>query len=101
MRSTVCELFHRPALEEECLFQRAEELLVRAWIFDGLQVELCAGPDDELRFPAGADRGGEAHEITAVPEWPPCVEIACEEKECIRAIEEIGRVRARRVVRSR
>ena len=44
----MCGLFYRPALQEERLFQRAEELLIRARFFDGLQVELCAGPDDEL-----------------------------------------------------
>lgn len=86
MWSTVCELFHRPALQEERLFQRAEELLIRARFFDGLQVELCAGPDNELRRPAGADCSGEAHKITAVLEWPPRMDIACEEKKCIRTI---------------
>ena len=80
-------------MQKECLFQRAEELLVWARLFDGLQVELRTGPDDELGIPAGADRGGEAHEITAVPEWAPCIETACKEEECIRAIEKVGRVR--------
>ena len=50
-RMTVRGLFHGLALEKNCLFQRAEKLLVRAWFFDGLQIELCAGPHDELRFP--------------------------------------------------
>ena len=68
------------------MFQCAEELLIRGRFFDGLEVELCAGPDDELRLPAVADRSGEAHKITAVLEWPPCMDIACEEKERIRAI---------------
>ena len=89
----MCGLFHRKALQEERLFQRAEELLVRARFFDGLQIELCAGPDDELRLSAVADCGGEAHEIAAVPKWPPCMDIAREEQERIRAIEEVGRVR--------
>lgn len=79
-------LFHLPAMQKERLFQRAEELLVRTRFLNGLQIELCAGPDDKLGFPAGADRSGEAHEIAAVPKRTPRMEIACEEKECIRAI---------------
>src|SRR2546425_10537461 len=87
---TVCGLFHRPALQKERVFQCAEELLVRARFFDGLEVELCAGPDDELGFSSGADRGGEAHEIAAVLEGAPRIEIACKKEKCIRAIQEIG-----------
>ena len=89
---TVCGLFRRLALEKNRLFQRTEELLIRAWFFDGLQVELCAGSDNELGIPAGTDRGGETHEIAAVLEWPPRMEIARQEEKGIRAIEEIGRV---------
>ena len=74
------------------MFQRAEELLVRARLFDGLQIKLCAGPNDELGFPARADGGGEAYQIAAMLKWPPRMEIAGQEKECIGAIEEIGRV---------
>ena len=72
------------------MFQRPEELLVWARFFDSLQVKLCAGSDDELGFPTRADCGGETYEIAAVLEWTPRMEIAREEKECVRAIQEIG-----------
>ena len=91
---TVWGLFHRLALEKNGLLQHTEELLVRTWFFDGLQVELCAGSDDKLGFSAGPDGGGKAHEITAVVERAPCVKIARQEEEGVRAIEEIGRVGA-------
>ena len=89
-RERSIRLFHWLALQKNGLFKRPEELLVRARFFDSLQVELCAGSDDELGFPAGADCGGEAHEIVAVLKRAPRVEITCQEELCVRAIEEIG-----------
>jgi hypothetical protein len=83
-------LFHGLALEKNGLFQCPEELLVRAGFFDSLQVELCAGPHDELGFPARANCGSEADEIATVLKWTPRMDIACQEEECVWAIEEIG-----------
>ena len=79
-------------MQKERLFQGTEELLVWTRLFDSLEIELCASPDDELGISSGADRGCKAHEIAAMPERTPCMKIAREKEEGIRAIQEVGRI---------
>jgi len=46
--------------QEHGLAQGFEELLVGAWIFDGLEVELGVGADEDLRLAVGAHGDGHA-----------------------------------------
>jgi hypothetical protein len=53
--------WERSCLQEKCLLQGAEEHLVGARFFQGTQVELGAGPYDELGFVALAYGHGHAY----------------------------------------
>ena len=84
------ELLSGVCLEKERLLQRAEESLIGRRIFDGSEIVLGAGPDDELRFSTRTDCGGEPDKVSAVIKGSPGAILLRENQQSIVAIHIIG-----------